>query len=128
MRVLLADDEARVRMALRLLLEQEGQMEIAGEAEDVDGLLRETQVGQVDLILLDWELPGLRADRLFPLLRLATPKRSIVAMSGQPQARAEALASGADGFISKVDPAERVLSVIYEVLGRGGSQNFGVDR
>lgn len=128
MRVLLADDEARVRMALRLLLEQEAQMEIAGEAEDVDGLLRETQAGQVDLILLDWELPGLRAEHLFPLLRLSTPARSIVAMSGQPQAQAEALACGADGFISKVDPAERVLSVIYEVLGRGGSQNFGVER
>lgn len=121
MRVLLADDEARVRMALRLLLEQEAQMEVAGEVADVDGLLRETQAGQVDLILLDWELPGLRADRLFPLLRPGMVRRRIVAMSGQPQAQAEALSSGADGFISKVDPAERVLAVIYEVLGRGAS-------
>jgi DNA-binding NarL/FixJ family response regulator len=40
MRTLIADDQANVRSALALLLEEEPQFEIVGEAADAVGLLR----------------------------------------------------------------------------------------
>jgi len=53
MHVLLADDQSKVRSALRLLLEQEPELNVVGEATKADELL--AQVGTVcpDIVLLD---------------------------------------------------------------------------
>ena len=59
LRVLLADDRASVRAALRLLLEQEPHVTIMGEAADATGLLLLASKPDAQLLLLDWELPGL---------------------------------------------------------------------
>jgi DNA-binding NarL/FixJ family response regulator len=61
MRVFLADDQAKVRAALRLLLEQEPGLSVVGEVTEAKDLLVQVQVTQPDVVLLDWELPGLRA-------------------------------------------------------------------
>jgi DNA-binding NarL/FixJ family response regulator len=53
MRVLLADDQAKVRSALRLLLMHEPEVEIIGEAVDSTGLLDWVKVVCPDLVLLD---------------------------------------------------------------------------
>jgi len=69
MRVLLADDQSKVRSALRLLLEQRPGVQILGEAVDATGLLDWMKAACPDLVLLDWELPGLETDSLLPTLR-----------------------------------------------------------
>jgi len=61
MRVFLADDQAKVCSALRLLLEQELGLRVVGEATEAKDLLAQVQRTQPDLVLLDWELPGLQA-------------------------------------------------------------------
>lgn len=77
---------------------------------------------------LDWELPGLRSEHLSALRRPDLAHCRIIAMSGQPQTQVEALAAGADSFISKVSPDELVLAVIYDVVGRGTPYDFGADQ
>jgi DNA-binding NarL/FixJ family response regulator len=113
MRVLLADDDLKVRSALRLVLEQESAIEIIGEVEDSDELrLLSTQTG-FDLVLLDWELPGtLRADHVLTELHSLPRPIRVVVLSGRPQIRALALALGADDFICKGDPPEQLLSKV----------------
>ena len=112
MRILLADDRPRVRAALRLLLEQEPDMVVVGEAADAASLRLALQRETPDLLLLDWELPGL--PRLQPVyfIRNGQPRLRILALSGRPEARAEALSSGADGFASKGDPPENILAAV----------------
>jgi CheY-like chemotaxis protein len=58
MRVLLADDEMNVRSALRLLLEQESGISVAGEVTNYTELVSQVKNINPDLVLLDWELPG----------------------------------------------------------------------
>ena len=48
---------------MRFLLEQEPDIEISGEASDTHTLLDDVRVTHPDLILVDWELPGLFAFR-----------------------------------------------------------------
>jgi len=111
MRFLLADDQAEVRSALRLLLEQEPGMDVVGEAAGVQELL--ALVAQPDLVLLDWELPGPPAIALLPALRSRYPHVRVIALSGRPEARQEALEAGIDAFVSKGDPPEHLLTVLY---------------
>lgn len=114
MRVFIADDQPKVRSALRLLLEQDSRMCVVGEAVEATDLMAQVKATRADLLLLDWELPGLQAaNPLLPDLRALCPGLSVIALSGRPEARRRALAAGADGFVSKGDPPERLLAAVY---------------
>ena len=115
-RILLADDQEAVRRALRLLLEQVTDCTVVGEVAHAGGLARAVRRGAPDLVLLDWELPDLTADGLLPLAKGDGAPVAVIAMSSRPEARAAALAAGADGCISKGRPAEEVLAAIYEIV------------
>lgn len=115
MRILLADDQAEVRSALRLLLEQETGDEVIAEARDALELLARMREEAPEVVLLDWELPGMPAGEVLATLRERYPGVVVIAMSGRPETRQEALACGADRFVSKGDPAESLLSAIREV-------------
>ncbi len=112
MRILLADDRPRVRAALRLLLEQEPDILIVGEAADAVSLRLALQREMPDLLLLDWELPGLPVGQRLQFIRGEQTRPRILALSGRPEARADALNGGADGFVSKGDPPEHVLAAV----------------
>lgn len=116
MRVLLADDQADLRSALRLLLEQESGVELVGEVADVDALLSHIEISHPDLLLLDWELPGLKlADagrRLLALLHSQQPFLQVFVLSGRPESNRSAMAAGADLFVSKTEPPDRLLAAL----------------
>jgi DNA-binding NarL/FixJ family response regulator len=111
MRILIVDDKLQVRSALRLLLEHEPGLSVVGEADSVAGLL--VQVGAVlpDLVLLDWQLPGLDAAELVPYLRALRPGMLIAALVGLPTSGGEATAF-ADTVVSRLDPPERILAAL----------------
>jgi DNA-binding NarL/FixJ family response regulator len=110
--VLLADDQANVRNALRLLLEQEPDVEIIGEAADASGLLLLVTQKPADVLLLDWELPGLPSRYLLRLLRDERPSLHIIAMSSRPEAQQAAAEAGVAAFLSKGAPPEVVLAAL----------------
>jgi DNA-binding NarL/FixJ family response regulator len=118
MRVLLADDQSKVRAALRLLLEEELGLSVISEAAEAEDLLVQVEAMRPDLMLLDWELPGLRTDDHLPALRRLCHRLKIIVLSGQPEARRAALAAGTDAFVSKGDPPERLLAAVNDCWRR----------
>jgi DNA-binding NarL/FixJ family response regulator len=122
MQILLADDQAKVRSALRLLLEQEPGLSVVGEAAEAEELLAQVETTCPDLVLLDWELPGLRATNrvtnpercLLSALRARCPRMWVIALSGRPEARQAALAAGVGAFVSKGDSPERLLAALND--------------
>ena len=116
MRVLIADDQMTVRSALRLLLVQSTDLQIVGEAADATSLLQAVTQKQPDLVLLDWELPGLSSSQLIRLLWYERPSLKIIAMSSRPEAEQQALNSNVQAFLSKSDPPDRVLVIVQELL------------
>lgn len=114
-RVLLADDQANVRHALHLLLEQEPNIVVVGEAADATGLLLANSTHQLDVLLLDWELPGLPLPQLLRLLHFERPSLQIIAMSSRPEAQIKALSAGAVAFLSKGAPPETVRSTLHNL-------------
>lgn len=116
MRVLLADDQAKVRSALRLILEQEPGVEIVGEAVGVAQLLALAKELYPDLILLDWELRKAANGSLLPALRSLCPLLKVIVLSARPEARQAALAAGADAFVSKVDGPRALLNTLRNTI------------
>jgi DNA-binding NarL/FixJ family response regulator len=110
--IILADDQAPLRSALHLWLEQEAHLRVVGQATDVSSLLAQIAQTHPDLILLDWELPGMSADSILPLLHQQLPDAQIIALSSRPEARQAALAAHVDAFVSKGDPPEQLLAAI----------------
>ena len=112
MRVLIADDQPRVRRALRLLLEQAPGTCVVAEAAHARGLFVQAQASTADLVLLAWGLPGMATADLLPALRRVAPGLRVIVLSAQTDAGQDALDAGADAFVSKVDPPEYLLAAI----------------
>lgn len=123
MDVLLADDRAEVRSAIRLLLEQQAGVDVVAEAADVEQLMLALEATAPDVLLLDWELPGTRSDgrpashsrQLMSLMRRLCPGMLTVVMSGAPEARGEAERCGADAFVCKADPPDALLAALLRL-------------
>lgn len=126
MRVLLADDRAKVRSAVRLLLEQEDDVEVVGEVESSGGLLAMAEEESPDVILVDWELPGKPLAALLPMLRQLLPTVKVIALSVRPEARWAAEEAGAEAFVSKNAPAEELLAALYgPCAGNSAAKQLG---
>jgi DNA-binding NarL/FixJ family response regulator len=115
MRVLLADDEPKVREALRLILEQMKEVEVVGDVADAASLAERLRESQPDLLLLDWELPGLNHRLDFLRLRQQNSLLKVIVLSGRCQAPQSVLASGADAFISKCESPDRLFAALKAV-------------
>jgi DNA-binding NarL/FixJ family response regulator len=115
--ILVADRQPKVRFALRVLLERQPGLESIWEAVDAESLLAQLRVRCPDVVLLSWELPGLLPTRQLSELRDLCPGLSIIVLSGRPRAQKAALEAGADAFVSKTDPPERLLGAISGCCG-----------
>ncbi len=112
MRVLLADDEPKVRSALRLILEQLREVESVDEVADAASLADRLRTTPPDLLLVDWELPGLHPGASFNEARQRAPLKVIV-LSGHCPAPLAALSSGADACVSKCEPPDRLFATLH---------------
>ena len=115
MQVIVADDEAKVRSAVRLLLEQALGLSVIEEATTVGELLNKIAQSEPDLLVLDWDLPELTGGHL-GLLQSNHPQVKVVALSGRPDARRDALAAGVDAFACKVGSPDLLMLAIRTVL------------
>ena len=120
MRILVADDLARVRYALKILLHHESGLRVVAEAADTEELLTLVRAFAPDLLLLQWRLDSGSGADLVPRLRRICPGLRIVALSAQPEARRPALDAGANAFVCKADPPERLLEAIRSAGATSG--------
>jgi DNA-binding NarL/FixJ family response regulator len=114
MRVLVADDQAMVRAGVRLILESQGDIEVAGEAADGEETLAAVKRLHPDVVLMDIRMPrldGIAATRRLieedPLLRVL-----IVTTFDADQYVFEALRAGASGFVLKDASPEQLVAAV----------------
>ncbi len=117
MHVLLADNQAKNRTVLRRLLEQEPELNVVGEVSEAQDLLTQVQAVHPDLVLLEWELPGLQGTDLVRALHFLGRPLKVVAYSECTEARQEALVAGADAFAIREEPLEWLLITLHTVAG-----------
>ena len=120
-RIVLADDHAIVRSALRALLEAETEFEVVAEAGDVDESVRKVLAYKPDAIVLDLSMPGGSSLTAIPRMLEVSPATRIVVltMENDPRFAREALRAGALGFVLKeAADAELVAAVRAALSGQ----------
>ncbi len=115
-RVLLAESDHRLCLAMRLFLEQDASLGVVGEADHAESLLAQACLHPPDLVLMDWNLKGLRPIQLLEALRECCPAASVVVTSVSAENRDQALASGADAFLLKNLPPDEFLASLHTIL------------
>lgn len=118
-RILLADDNAALRSALRLLLETRLDIKLIMEARDMENVLVQVADLRPDCIILDWELPGRPVRQRVALLRALVPGLKVVALSTHPELKQAALREGADVFICKMEPPIIILDRLHKICQPG---------
>lgn len=116
MRIVIADAHKKVRWALSTLVRETPGLNLVGEATETAGLLSLANDEQPDLVVLDWALPGEPKKDLLEALRAMQVPPKVIVLSSRPEDQREALAEGADSFISKVDAPERLLSILWALI------------
>jgi len=112
--VLIVDDHPVVRRGLRVLLEVQDGIEVAGEAGDGATALALAAELSPDVVLLDLKLPGMDGIAVLTQLKADdSPARVLVLTSAtEPASASLALRSGAAGVVYKdVDPDALVRAI-----------------
>ena len=120
-RVLIADDHAVLRSGLRMLLEAQPDVEIAGEAGDGTQVVQQARELQPDVVLMDLTMPGPHSGEVIRHVVRAAPKTRvlILTMHDDPAYLASALAAGAAGYVvKKVADSELLIAIRAVHAGR----------
>jgi DNA-binding NarL/FixJ family response regulator len=113
-RVLIADDRAQARDALRALLATVGAVKVVAEAADGLEAVRQAGECQPDVVLMDVKMPvldGLDATRR---IKARWPAIRIIVLTVHAGYRQAALAAGADSFLVKGGADEVLIRTIEE--------------
>jgi two-component system response regulator NreC len=102
-KIVLADDHAGVRSALRLLLDAEDDLEVVAEAGDIVGAVRYLRGHKPDVLILDLNMPGGPSIAAVPELRQASAETAIVVltMERDPSYARRAIRMGVLGYVLK---------------------------
>jgi DNA-binding NarL/FixJ family response regulator len=117
-RILLVDDHALVRRGVRLILEQEPDLTVVGEAGEGAEAVAALRDLEVDLVVLDIAMPrmtGLQAAREIARRR-EPPKLLMLSMHDNEQYFFEALKVGASGYVLKSVADEDLVGAVRAAM------------
>ncbi len=119
MKIVIVDDHAIVRDGLRRLLMSADEHRIREAADGAEALAL-VPAFHPDLVILDLNLPGLGGLELLQRLRQAGAGRILVfSMHAEPIYARRALASGANGYVSKNAAPDELLTAVRRVATGG---------
>jgi two-component system, NtrC family, sensor kinase len=129
-RIVIVEDSETQAFMLRVLLEEQGwQVEVAGTAEAALAALSDPLP---DLILVDYNLPGMRGDEFCRRIRMNLNTRGVplLMMTGSAPETAEigSLESGADDYVTKFERPEILLLRIRALLRKVFAQSAILNR
>ena len=116
--VLVVDDNAVIRSAMREVFTLDGEFEVCGEAADGRDAIEKAQQLRPALIVTDLSMPlmnGLEETRILKKLMPTVPV-IIYSIHADPLVQKEALAAGASAVISKSDVVTVLLGKARELL------------
>jgi two-component system, NarL family, response regulator NreC len=112
--IVLADDHAVVRSALRVLLESEPGFEVVAEAGDATGAVRYVRGHKPRVLILDLNMPGPSALESIPAIKEASPETEIVVLTMQAETAfaRQALQAGVAGYVLKEAADDELVTAV----------------
>jgi two-component system LytT family response regulator len=116
MRVLVADDELVARKRIVRLLASIAGITVVGECESGDAVVDRVKVGDVDVILLDIQMPGLSGIEAAELLPVGGPL--VILCTAHPDHAVDAFEQGAVDYVMKPIEAGRLRKALMRAQER----------
>ena len=112
-RVLLADDQALIRMGFRMVLDAEADIEVVGEAADGAAAITQAKALNPDVVLMDIRMPGVNGiEATAEITRTLDTKVLILTTFDLDEYAFGGLRAGASGFLLKdTRPAELIEAI-----------------
>lgn len=113
-RVLIADDHAVVRLGIRMLLENESDIEIIGEAEAAAEAVQQAARLKPDVLLMDIGLPDMSGIEATREVKRISPQTAVLALTIHEDETYffKMLEAGASGYVPKRAAPEELLIAI----------------
>ena len=112
-RVLLADDQALIRVGFRMVLDAEADIEVVGEAADGAAAITQAKALNPDVVLMDIRMPGVNGiEATAEITRTLDTKVLILTTFDLDEYAFGGLRAGASGFLLKdTRPAELIEAI-----------------
>ena len=126
-RVYLVDDQASVRRGLKMRLQLEADMAVVGEAGDGAAALAAIPGLQPDVMVLDYEMPGMSGLDTLHAMSVSRSGVSVVMLSIHDNdiVKRESALAGAFAFVAKHEAGDRLLDAIRSAAAWGRREGDG---
>jgi DNA-binding NarL/FixJ family response regulator len=129
-RVAVVEDHTVVKQALVLLLKKEPQVVVVFHAENGHEFLTKLPNYEIDVVLLDLDMPVLGGRETLKVLRSDFPdvKAIMLSMHEDPYIVAEVIREGARSFLKKNCSFDEMLDALFNVKFKGNHTNEAVEQ
>jgi DNA-binding NarL/FixJ family response regulator len=116
-RVLLADEQALFREAVKMVLEAERDFSVVAEAGDAHHAVAEARRTRPDIALVDAELPSLTVEELTRSIKNSVQECGVVLLSSRPElgTLVSSMEAGASGYLTKDSGLDQLVEVTRAV-------------
>ena len=112
LRILIVDDQGHARRSLKALLAT--RFKLVDTCEAVNGIeaVRCVEECKPDIVVMDARMPEMDGIEATRIIRTKSAQIPVIVLSMYSEYKADALAAGANAFVSKGEPAEQLLAVL----------------
>lgn len=116
--ILIVDDHSIVRKGLMQLINQEPDFVVCGQAENAAQALEIIEKQQVDLAIVDISLNGTNGIQLTEKIKSMRPNLPVLILTIHDELVyvKRALRAGVEGYVTKSESAEKIVTAIRQVL------------
>jgi DNA-binding NarL/FixJ family response regulator len=120
-KVFIVDDHEIIRRSLKMVLKDANDLLVVGEAQDGKEALETIPETDIDVLLLDMNMPGKCGIELLTDLKKLKPEMHIIVLTIHPEDRfaLKTLKAGASGYLCKDTALEELVSAIQKVHNKG---------
>lgn len=133
-RLLVVDDHQVVREGLCRMLESEEDLEVVGQAANVEEALTLMESQSPDIVLMDIKMPGMNGIEATQLLKNRYPSCNVIILTLHEDCLIQAIEAGASGYLLKGIKQDELVTAIRTVhlwrmvLFRNGVSRFALVR
>jgi len=129
-KVTIIEDDETIREGYGFLIGNTDGYKVVGTYASCEEALKKIAHEDPDVLLLDVELPGISGIEALPKLKNVLPDTHILILTVYEDELLifRALGNGAEGYLTKNTPPEKIVAAIHEVMDGGGPMSANIAR